>query len=130
MKNVVFIPNINLGNGRSDNYNYSIKDITHVILTHLHFDHAGGGVSQDIDGTFKPSISKTCALPSGEAALSSIKCFFKSSLTSEFSKFPSIVLNIIKFLLSDPFFFYLLFLFFDNRKKIHYHLNLYFVYMG
>mgnify|MGYP000956555114 CR=1 FL=1 len=24
------------------NYNYSIKDITHVILTHLHFDHAGG----------------------------------------------------------------------------------------
>ena len=25
MKNVVFIPNINLGNGRSDNYNYSIN---------------------------------------------------------------------------------------------------------
>ena len=25
MKNIVFIPHINLGNGRSDNYNYSIN---------------------------------------------------------------------------------------------------------
>ena len=25
MKNIVFIPNINLGNGRSDSYQYSIK---------------------------------------------------------------------------------------------------------
>ena len=27
MKNIVFIPNINLGNGRSDNYNYSINSL-------------------------------------------------------------------------------------------------------
>ena len=37
----------------SDN-GYSYKDITHVILTHLHFDHAGGIVKINSDGQAKP----------------------------------------------------------------------------
>ena len=41
-----------------------------------------------IDESFNPGISKTCALPSGDAALSSIKCFVKSSLTSGCQNFP------------------------------------------
>lgn len=33
------------------------EDITHVILTHLHFDHAGGGVTAK-DGTLVPTFPK------------------------------------------------------------------------
>jgi len=29
MKNIVFIPNIDLGNGRSESYNYSIQSWKH-----------------------------------------------------------------------------------------------------
>jgi len=35
------------------NYGYSYKDITHVVLTHLHFDHAGGALYYD-DDVLKP----------------------------------------------------------------------------
>tara|TARA_Y100000590_G_C15649634_1_gene988230 strand:+ start:25 stop:885 length:861 start_codon:yes stop_codon:yes gene_type:complete len=35
-------------------YDYSIENITHVILTHLHFDHAGGCISKDLQGNFVP----------------------------------------------------------------------------
>ncbi len=33
------------------------QEITHVILTHLHFDHCGGGVTE-INGELKPTFSK------------------------------------------------------------------------
>ena len=33
---------------------YSVKDITHIILTHLHFDHAGGAVKLDSKETLVP----------------------------------------------------------------------------
>ena len=33
---------------------YSVKDITHIILTHLHFDHAGGAVKLDLKETLVP----------------------------------------------------------------------------
>tara|TARA_Y100000994_G_scaffold211799_1_gene186298 strand:+ start:2485 stop:3330 length:846 start_codon:yes stop_codon:yes gene_type:complete len=36
-------------------YNYSNKDITHVILTHLHFDHVGGALCYDED-RLKPTF--------------------------------------------------------------------------
>ena len=32
-----------------NNYGYNVNDITHVILTHLHFDHAGGATYLDGD---------------------------------------------------------------------------------
>lgn len=32
---------------------YKPNDITDVILTHLHYDHCGGGVYRDSDGTFR-----------------------------------------------------------------------------
>ena len=32
------------------------SDITDVILTHLHFDHAGGATTQDPDGTLRPTF--------------------------------------------------------------------------
>ena len=35
------------------NHGYDYKDITHVILTHLHFDHAGGALYYD-EGVLKP----------------------------------------------------------------------------
>ena len=35
-------------------HNYSIENITHVILTHLHFDHAGGATKIDENGKFVP----------------------------------------------------------------------------
>ena len=37
------------------NYGYSEEDITHVILTHLHFDHAGGALYYD-DAELKPTF--------------------------------------------------------------------------
>jgi len=36
--------------------NYNIKNITHVILTHLHFDHAGGGVLRKNNGRMLPKF--------------------------------------------------------------------------
>ena len=35
---------------------YQIEDITHVILTHLHFDHAGGATTLDGDGSLIPTF--------------------------------------------------------------------------
>ncbi len=35
---------------------YSIENITHVIMTHLHFDHAGGAVDIDSDGNYFPAF--------------------------------------------------------------------------
>jgi glyoxylase-like metal-dependent hydrolase (beta-lactamase superfamily II) len=35
---------------------YSPDDITDVLLTHLHYDHCGGAVVRDGDGTLKPSF--------------------------------------------------------------------------
>ena len=37
-------------------YGYSYKDITHVILTHLHFDHSGGATKIDSKGNLIPSF--------------------------------------------------------------------------
>ena len=37
-------------------HGYMSEDITHVILTHLHFDHAGGATKFDKNGEFKPSF--------------------------------------------------------------------------
>ena len=37
-------------------YGYSNKDITHVILTHLHFDHAGGIVNIGLDKKVVPAF--------------------------------------------------------------------------
>ena len=37
-------------------FDYSIEDITHVILTHLHFDHAGGCIIKDDKGCIKPKF--------------------------------------------------------------------------
>ena len=37
-------------------YNYYNKDITHVILTHLHFDHSGGAINKDINGHLSPAF--------------------------------------------------------------------------
>ena len=42
---------------------------------------------------FKPSISRTCALPSGETDLNSMKCLTRRSFTSGLSKLPSIDFN-------------------------------------
>jgi hypothetical protein len=47
-----------------------------------------------MEGILRPGISKTWALPSGEAALNSMKCFLRSWFTSELSKLPSIDLSI------------------------------------
>ena len=44
-----------LSNTLSDS-GYSIKDITHVILTHLHFDHAGGAVCKTDSDDFRPAF--------------------------------------------------------------------------
>ena len=35
-------------------------DITDVILTHLHFDHAGGAVQRDSEGQYKPAFPNAC----------------------------------------------------------------------
>lgn len=35
---------------------YSAAEITDVFLTHLHFDHAGGAVRREMDGTLKPAF--------------------------------------------------------------------------
>ena len=37
-------------------FGYSNKDITHMILTHLHFDHAGGATVMDSDGSYIPAF--------------------------------------------------------------------------
>jgi len=37
-------------------YNYSIKNITHVVLTHLHFDHAGGATTKNNHGQIVPTF--------------------------------------------------------------------------
>jgi len=37
-------------------YGYSNKDITHMILTHLHFDHSGGALSYDKSGVLQPTF--------------------------------------------------------------------------
>jgi glyoxylase-like metal-dependent hydrolase (beta-lactamase superfamily II) len=34
------------------------SDVTHVILTHLHFDHAGGIVTRDVSGRLRPSFPR------------------------------------------------------------------------
>ena len=39
-----------------DKIGCDIHDITHVILTHLHFDHAGGATTIDIDGRIVPTF--------------------------------------------------------------------------
>ena len=44
-----------LSNTLSD-FGYSIKDITDVVLTHLHFDHAGGAVLKGDDGEMYPKF--------------------------------------------------------------------------
>ena len=36
------------------NLGYSYKNITHIILTHLHFDHVGGAMVTDENGNFVP----------------------------------------------------------------------------
>ena len=37
-------------------FGYSNKDITHMILTHLHFDHAGGATIMGSDGSYIPAF--------------------------------------------------------------------------
>ena len=37
-------------------FNYCIEDITHIILTHLHFDHAGGCIIKDSKGQIIPKF--------------------------------------------------------------------------
>ena len=37
-------------------YGYSNKDITHMILTHLHFDHSRGALSYDKSGALQPAF--------------------------------------------------------------------------
>jgi len=39
-----------------DQYNLSHEDITDVLLTHLHFDHAGGALSMDKKGNIIPAF--------------------------------------------------------------------------
>ena len=39
-----------------DEVGYNMNDITHVILTHLHFDHAGGALSIDANGDLIPAF--------------------------------------------------------------------------
>ena len=39
-----------------NNYGYSNEDITHMILTHLHFDHAGGATSFGDEGNYIPTF--------------------------------------------------------------------------
>lgn len=34
------------------------EDVTHVVLTHLHFDHVGGCVSRSASGAFRPTFSR------------------------------------------------------------------------
>lgn len=34
------------------------EDVTHVVLTHLHFDHAGGVVRRDPNGRFQPTFPR------------------------------------------------------------------------
>jgi glyoxylase-like metal-dependent hydrolase (beta-lactamase superfamily II) len=34
------------------------EDVTHVVLTHLHFDHAGGCVTRTASGTFRPTFPR------------------------------------------------------------------------
>ncbi len=37
---------------------YSLSDLTDVILTHLHFDHCGGGIMKNSEGQFVPTFPK------------------------------------------------------------------------
>jgi len=39
-----------------DDIGYKMADITHVIITHLHFDHAGGATTLDGDGNLIPAF--------------------------------------------------------------------------
>jgi len=41
---------------RLEKVGYSMDDITHVILTHLHFDHAGGSTKYDSHGSLIPTF--------------------------------------------------------------------------
>ena len=38
------------------NIGYSTKNITHIVLTHLHFDHAGGAICFDEKGELTPTF--------------------------------------------------------------------------
>jgi len=35
---------------------FSVSDITDVVLTHLHFDHCGGGIKIDDEGKYEPTF--------------------------------------------------------------------------
>ena len=51
--------NIDIRNTLSDTLSdigYSVENIKHVILTHLHFDHAGGATMFDVDGSIVPTF--------------------------------------------------------------------------
>ena len=37
-------------------YGYTNENITHIILTHLHFDHSGGAVSINNEGDLVPAF--------------------------------------------------------------------------
>ena len=39
-------------------FNYKLEDITHVILTHLHFDHSGGATTYNNRGDIVPTFPK------------------------------------------------------------------------
>ena len=39
-----------------NNYGYDSTDITHMILTHLHFDHSGGATIIDSNGSYAPAF--------------------------------------------------------------------------
>ena len=56
------------------NYGYSVKDITHTILTHLHFDHAGGATDLDENGVIKPAFSNASYYISEKNFLISVIC--------------------------------------------------------
>jgi glyoxylase-like metal-dependent hydrolase (beta-lactamase superfamily II) len=49
------------GKGNLDNslksVGYHKKDVTDVILTHLHFDHCGGAIEKDEGNTYKPTFT-------------------------------------------------------------------------
>jgi len=51
--------NIDIKNTLSDTLSdigYSVENIKHIILTHLHFDHAGGATMFDLDGNIVPTF--------------------------------------------------------------------------
>ena len=42
--------------GSLEKAGYSLDDITDVIHTHLHFDHCGGSIKKNSDGSFSPTF--------------------------------------------------------------------------